>query len=418
MDEKIRGEHLERAAYVYVRQSTVHQVRHHREGQQRQYALADRARQLGFTQVVVVDDDLGVSGSGKQERHGFSRLLAAVCGSEVGAVFALEASRLARNNRDWHHLIDLCAMTDTVLVDDDGIYDPRLINDRLLLGLKGTMSEFELSLFRQRARAAFEQKIQRGCALWEVPVGFVRTAQDGVEKCADRQVQQALAAVFRKFGELGSARQTMLYFRDQTILLPEVVRGTAGEEILWRLPGESRIHKILRNPCYAGALVYGRTGSRAVVGGQRPQQPARGKRPMEEWKVLLRDHHEGYISWEQSLHHQRVLEANVARSEGSSPGAVRHGAELRALRAHAVRGLSRSRGTRPALRVPGRTDRTRIGGVSSAGQFARRSCRGGPGAGGHPAGDDRRRRAGRGARAARRSGEAAGGGDGTGEGAL
>ena len=218
MTEKIRAEHLERAAYVYVRQSTLHQVRHHREGQQRQYALADRARQLGFSQVVVVDDDLGVSGSGRQERHGFGRLLTAVCGGAVGAVFALEASRLARNNRDWHHLIDLCAMTDAVLVDDDGIYDPRLINDRLLLGLKGTMSEFELSLFRQRARAAFEQKITRGCALWELPVGFVRTEQDGVEKSADRQVQQALAAVFRKFGELGSARQTMLYFRDENIL--------------------------------------------------------------------------------------------------------------------------------------------------------------------------------------------------------
>ena len=326
--EKIRSEHLERAAYVYVRQSTLHQVRHHREGQQRQYALADRAREFGFTQVVVVDDDLGVSGTGKQERQGFSRLLTAVCGGEVGGVFALEASRLARNNRDWHHLIDLCALTDAVLVDDDGIYDPRLINDRLLLGLKGTMSEFELNLFRQRARAAFEQKIHRGCALWELPVGFVRTEHDGVEKSADRQVQQAIAAVFSKFDELGSARQTMLYFRDEHIPLPEVIRGTGGEEILWRLPGESRIHQLLRNPCYAGALVYGRTGSRAVVGAQRPTQPTRGKRRMEEWKVLLRDHHEGYITWEQYLHHQRVLEANVARGEGKSPGAARSGAAL------------------------------------------------------------------------------------------
>ncbi len=328
MTDKIRAGHRERAAYVYVRQSTVHQVRHHREGQQRQYALADRARQLGFTKVVVVDDDLGVSGTGKQERPGFGRLLTAVCQSEVGAVFALEASRLARNNRDWHHLIDLCAMTDTVLVDDDGIYDPRLINDRLLLGLKGTMSEFELSLFRQRARAAFEQKIHRGCALWELPVGFVRTEQDGVEKSPDRQVQHAIEAVFRKFAELGSARQTRLYFHDENILLPEVRRGTAGEEILWRLPSQSRIHQMLRNPCYAGALVYGRTASRPVVGVERPGPPARAKRTMEEWKVLLRDHHEGYITWEQYLHHQRVLEANVARGEGRSAGAARSGAAL------------------------------------------------------------------------------------------
>ena len=259
MSEKIRAAHLERAAYVYVRQSTLHQVRHHREGQQRQYALADRARQLGFARIEVVDDDLGVSGSGKQERHGFARLLTAVCDGEVGAVFALEASRLARNNRDWHNLIDLCALNETVLVDDDGVYDPSLINDRLLLGLKGTMSEFELSLFRQRARAAFEQKIKRGCALWELPVGFVRTEHDGVEKAADRQVQHAIAMVFAKFTALGSARQTMLYLRDEKLLLPEVVRGTGGTEVLWRLPRESRVHQVLRNPCYAGALVYGRT---------------------------------------------------------------------------------------------------------------------------------------------------------------
>jgi DNA invertase Pin-like site-specific DNA recombinase len=149
--------------------------------------------------VVVIDDDLGTSGSGKQTRPGFGRLLTAVCEGTVGAVFALEASRLARNNRDWHHLIDLCGMTETVLVDDDGVYDPHLINDRLLLGLKGTMSEFELSLFRQRAREAFEQKVRRGCVMWELPVGFVRTSDDRVEKSPDRQVQAAIQSVFQKF---------------------------------------------------------------------------------------------------------------------------------------------------------------------------------------------------------------------------
>ncbi|MCI0437481.1 MAG: recombinase family protein [Gemmatimonadetes bacterium] len=330
MSEKIRPEHRERAAYVYVRQSTLHQVRHHREGQQRQYALAARARALGFPQVVVLDDDLGVSGAGTQERRGFGRLLTAVCQGQVGAVFALEASRLARNNRDWHHLIDLCALTDALLVDDDGIYDPRLVNDRLLLGLKGTMSEFELSLFRQRARTAFEQKVQRGCALWTLPVGFTRTEQDQIEKSPDRQVQQAIETVFRKFAELGSARQTLLYFRDQHLRLPEIVRGASGDQIVWRLPGLSRIHQLLRNPCYAGALAYGRTGSRpGVASAARGPAPApRGKRPMAEWKVLLRDHHDGYISWEQYLHHQRVLEANVSRGEGQGPGAARSGAAL------------------------------------------------------------------------------------------
>lgn len=329
MNEKIRPDHLERAAYVYVRQSSLQQVRHHREGQQRQYGLADRARQVGFTRVVVIDDDLGVSGTGRQTRPGFGRLLTAVCEGTVGAVFALEASRLARNNRDWHHLIDLCGMTDTVLVDDDGIYDPRLINDRLLLGLKGTMSEFELSLFRQRAREAFEQKVRRGCVMWEVPVGFVRTADERVEKSADRQIQSAMQSVFQKFRELGSARQTMLYFRDEQIRLPEVVRGTAGQEVVWRLPSDSRIRQILRNPQYAGAFAYGRTGTTTVKPGERPGPAARHrKRLPEEWTVCLRDHHEGYITWDEYLRTQRILEANVSRRTTPHAGAAKGGAAM------------------------------------------------------------------------------------------
>ena len=328
MTEKIRPDHLERAAYVYVRQSSLQQVRHHREGQQRQYGLADRARQVGFTRVVVIDDDLGVSGTGRQARPGFGRLLTAVCEGTVGAVFALEASRLARNNRDWHHLIDLCGMTDTVLIDDDGIYDPRLINDRLLLGLKGTMSEFELSLFRQRAREAFEQNVRRGCVMWEVPVGFVRTADERVEKSADRQVQSALQSVFQKFRELGSARQTMLYFRDEQIRLPEVVRGTAGQEVVWRLPSDSRIRQILRNPQYAGAFAYGRTGTATVTAGERVGTTRHHKRHPEEWTVCLRDHHEGYITWDEYLRTQRILEANVSRRATPHAGAAKGGAAM------------------------------------------------------------------------------------------
>jgi len=182
MSEKIKAHHLERGGYVYVRQSTPQQVRNHLESKERQYALASRAEQLGFHKVVVIDDDLGRSGTGMQERPGFGRLLASVCQGLAGAVFALEASRLARNNRDWHHLVDLCAMTETLLVDNDGIYDPRQLNDRLILGLKGTMSEFELGLLRQRAREAFEQKVRRGFALWEVPVGFIRSEEGRIEK--------------------------------------------------------------------------------------------------------------------------------------------------------------------------------------------------------------------------------------------
>jgi DNA invertase Pin-like site-specific DNA recombinase len=174
MSDKIRPTHLERAAFVYVRQSKMHQVRMHRESRRRQYALEERARQLGFQDVVVIDEDVGRSGTGSQERPGFGRLLATVCDGKVGAVLALEASRLARNNRDWHHLVDLCALTETLVIDDDGVYDPRLLNDRLVLGLKGSMAEFELGLLRQRAQEALRQMIARGECLWEVPVGYVR----------------------------------------------------------------------------------------------------------------------------------------------------------------------------------------------------------------------------------------------------
>jgi DNA invertase Pin-like site-specific DNA recombinase len=176
VNDKVNSQHLERAACVYIRQSTLQQVRNNVESSRRQYALEERARSLGFKSVVVIDDDLGISGTGSRARPGFARLLAAVCNGEVGGVFALEASRLARNNRDWHHLIDLCVLTETVVVDVEGIYDPRLLNDRMLLGLKGTMSEFEIGIFRQRAREAYNQKIHRGAWMTRVPIGYPMAA--------------------------------------------------------------------------------------------------------------------------------------------------------------------------------------------------------------------------------------------------
>ncbi|MCU0918242.1 MAG: recombinase family protein [Planctomycetes bacterium] len=328
MSDKIRSEHLDRAAYVYVRQSSLHQVRHHLEGQRRQYALAERARALGFAKTVVIDEDLGRSGSGRQERPGFGKLLTAVCEGAAGAVFALEASRLARNNRDWHHLIDLCALTAAVIIDEDGVYDPRQMNDRLLLGLKGTMSEFELGLLRQRARAAYEQKVRSGHALWELPVGFVRTEDHRVEKIADRQVQEAIAGVFKKFRELGSARQAMLWYRDEQIPLPEVQAGTAGHEIVWRVPTAPRIRQMLSNPCYAGALVYGRRATRMVMENGRARQGARRMKAHGEWKVLIVDSHAGYIKWDEYLRNQEILEANVIMQKDQTGGAAKRGTAL------------------------------------------------------------------------------------------
>jgi DNA invertase Pin-like site-specific DNA recombinase len=360
MNEKLRPEHLQRAAYVYVRQSTAQQVREHREGQQRQYALADRARQIGFAQVVVIDEDLGRSGSGLVDRPGFGHLLAAICRSEVGAVFALEASRLARNNRDWHHLLDLCAMTGTVLMDDHGIYDPKQSNDRLLLGMQGTMSEFELSLLRQRARQAYEQKVQRGHVMWEVPVGFVRTDEDLLELTPDRQVQQAVAAVFRKFRELGSNRQTALWYRDHQVLLPQVRPGTSGREVDWTAATESRVRQILNNPTYAGVLGYGRTATKMTIADGRVKQAGRCRKPQKEWKVLILDNHPGYISWDEFQKNQQILEANLATREGNGSGAAKGGSAL-------LSGLLRC----------GRCGRSMCVGYSGAGgRVPRYGCRG------------------------------------------
>lgn len=329
MNDKIEPHHRERAAYVYVRQSTDHQVRHNHQGRQRQYDLAARAKALSFSSVVVIDDDQGKTGSGLVERPGFQTLLSAVCANEVGAIFALEASRLARNNREWHHLIDLCAMTETLIVDGEGIYDPRQLNDRLLLGLKGTMSEFELGLFRQRARQAFEMKIGKGHALWEMPIGLVRNEEDRVEKIADRQVQEAIAGVFRKFRELGSARQATLWYRDENVLLPEVVPGTRGMEVVWRLPRGQRLNQILKNPAYAGALVYGRTeGKVNVEGGHVRKSASRSRKPREAWKVLIRDNHVGYIGWEEYLENQTMLESNLSQRGAAGKGAAKTGPAL------------------------------------------------------------------------------------------
>ena len=371
MTEKIQPDQLNRAAYVYVRQSSLHQVHHHREGLARQYALAERARQLGFHQVVVIDDDLGISSAGTHERPGFGRLLTAVCQRAVGAVLAADASRLARNNRDWHHLIDLCAMTETLLIDTDGIYDPQLLNDRLVLGLKGTISEFELILLRQRARAAFDQKVQKGYVMWEVPVGFIRTDAYRIDKSPDRHVQQAIQLVFHKFRELGSARQTLLWFRDEQIRLPEAVPGTAGQEIVWRLPSQSRIHQILRNPAYAGTLAYGRTGTQTqMVDGQRRHSSRYGK-AIEEWQVLIHNHHAGYITWDDYLENRRMLEANVAKREGQTAGATKSGAALLsvlvtlwAMWADAPRRVWRQSGPGPALCLSGRAGGPGLGRVS------------------------------------------------------
>lgn len=328
MSEKITASHIGRMAYVYVRQSTLNQVRHHKEGQRRQYDLAQYARELGFLQIEVVDDDLGVSGSGQQERLGFARLLAAVCEGKAGAVLALEASRLARNNRDWHHLIDLCALTATLVIDHDGVYDPQRLNDRLLLGLKGTMSEFELGLLRQRAQESLRQMIGRGEVLTELPVGYLRTEDNGCEMTPDVQVQAAVYGVFTKFLELGSARQVLLWYRDEDLPLPCAKLGTGGREVVWRRPTYHRILAMLSNPTYAGAFVYGRHQAKTEVIDGRARKSAVTVVPFEKWHVLLRDHHPAYISWDQYLQNLELLQDNSNMRGRTTRGSAKVGAAL------------------------------------------------------------------------------------------
>jgi DNA invertase Pin-like site-specific DNA recombinase len=321
--DKIQRSHLERLAIVYVRQSSMDQVRHNLESQGRQYELAELARKLGFATVMVIDEDQGRSGGGAVERSGFARLLDLVFQGKVGAVLALEASRLARNNRDWAQLVDLCAMAETLVIDHDGVYDPRLLNDRLLLGLKGTMSEFELGLLRQRAKEAFLRKAQRGAVMTRVAPGYLRTADERMEMDPDGRVQQAVAGVFASFRQLGSGRQVLLYHLKEQLDLPSEHLG----QTVWVKPTYGRVLAFLTNPVYAGTFGYGRhrreRKSGSPVGHQR-----RLVRDPEKWQIVIHGHHPGYISWEEYERNQKQLHENMAAEANPRGGAVKGGAAL------------------------------------------------------------------------------------------
>ena len=324
---KIAPDHLARGAYVYIRQSTADQVMHNHESRRRQYQLAERARQLGWSDVVVVDDDLGRSGSGIS-RPGFERLLAAICEGRVGAVLSVEASRLARNGRDWHTLLEFCGLVGTLIVDEDGIYDPRHPNDRLLLGMKGTMSEMELSLLRQRSFEALKQKARRGELFLTVAVGYVKVRHDRIAKDPDRRVQEALHLVFRKFDEFQSIRQVHLWLRQEEITLPAVSYRAEGRQIDWKLPVYNTIRHILTNPIYGGAYAFGRTGSRVTLEQGRKRVVRGFRKERQEWQVLLVEHHEGYLSWAEFERNQRVIADNANCKGLLARGAVRHGETL------------------------------------------------------------------------------------------
>ena len=324
---KITPEHLARQAVVYIRQSTPDQVVHNLESKRRQYNLPERARQLGWSDVAVIDDDLGRSGGGVV-RPGFEKLLAAICEVRVGVVVSIEASRLARNGRDWHTLLEFCAIVNSLIIDEDGIHDPRLINDRLLLGLKGTFSELELSMFRQRSREALRLKAARGDLYMTVAIGYRRGANDRLEQDPDRRIREALALVFRKFSEIGSVRQLALWLRQEGIDLPVAVYGPQGRAVQWRPARYHAVHRLLTNPVYAGAYVFGRTGSRVRFEDGRKVVIHGVARHQEEWEVLILDHHDGYISWEEYDRNQKVIAGNANMKGTMVAGSVRKGGGL------------------------------------------------------------------------------------------
>jgi excisionase family DNA binding protein len=325
---KITGEHLARSAFVYVRQSTAYQVVNNLESQRRQYGLVERARHLGWDDVQLVDDDLGRSGGGTV-RPGFEKLLAAICEGRVGAVVSLEASRLARNGRDWHTLLEFCGLVGTLIVDEEAIYDPRSPNDRLLLGMKGTMSEMELSVLRQRSVEAMRQKARRGELHLNVAVGYVKTDDGRIEKDADRRVQDGILLVFRKFAELQTIRQVLLWFREENVLVPSIVQGRGKRPIEWKAPVYHTLHHILTNPVYAGSYAYGRRGTRVTIeaGRKRVTRDAL-RRNWREWEVLIHDHHEGYITWAEFERNQHLIADNANGKSYLGRGSIRRGEAL------------------------------------------------------------------------------------------
>ncbi len=341
MSEKIKNHHLERKAIVYVRQSTSYQVQYNRESSALQYAMRGRLERLGFTRIETIDDDLGRSASGGATRTGFDRMVAEVCLGKVGAVAAREVSRFARNNRDWQQLIEMCRVVDTVLIDQEAVYAPRQGNDRLLLGLKGQLNEYEIDLLRQRSMAARDEKAKRGELFTTVPIGFVKNG-GRLEKDPDRRIQEAISLVFDKVEELGSVRQTLLWFLGNDLDLPT---RRAGHETVWRRPYYATIYRMVTNPVYAGAYAFGKRETVTVYEGSGVRVTQRTK-PRDEWLVLKPGSHEGYVEWERAEAIRRMLSTNAIIGKPSS------GNTKRALLAGLVR--CRRCGRRLSVRYSGK----------------------------------------------------------------
>src|SRR2546425_5482161 len=318
---KMTPRHLERKAVISIRQSSLKQVREHLDSQLTQRTLIRRAEGLGWhpERIEVFDGDLGQSATGRHERDDFKALAAEVALGHVGVVFGWEVSRLARNNAEWYQLLDLAALLGTLIGDTDGMYDPRLYNDRLLLGLKGTMSEAELYLMRQRLNAGRLSKVQRGEYVQRLPTGLVRLSDQSVIKDPDQQIQHVIGLVLSKFEELGSAFQVLRYCKKQGILLPRRHgSGVGPDNVRWRRPSEATIRAILTNPAYAGAFVHGRRTSDPRRQSPGRRTPVMVRRPMAEWQCIIQDASPASISWTQYLANRARLSANVTRFRAST----------------------------------------------------------------------------------------------------
>jgi DNA invertase Pin-like site-specific DNA recombinase len=328
-NSKVTAAHLRRRALVYVRQSTTAQVEYNRESTERQYRLAERASELGWQreQIRVLDQDLGISGSGLVERAGFTHMTAEVALGHVGIVLGLEVSRLARNNADWYRLLDLCGTTDTLIGDADGIYHPGMFNDRLVLGLKGTMSEAELHVLRARLNGGIRNKAARGELRRGLPVGFIWGEADGeVLRHPDEAVSGAIRALFERFAEMGSARQVWLWFGQQGLRFP--LQSSTLPEMRWVTPSYAKIHGVLSNPVYAGAYVYGKSRQERYIDDTGRVRKRLRHLPRSEWSVVIHDHHPGFIDWATFEANQLRLAQNTHPRPHQTGGAVREGAAL------------------------------------------------------------------------------------------